>query len=181
MTYISILRGINVSGHKIIKMAALKEMYEELGFEGVRNYIQSGNVIFQYKKTKPAILEKMISDQVQKQFGFDVPVLVKDLKEFTEAFENNPFLKKRKEDISFLHLTFLSEKPDPKLLDAITKIKYGEDEFNVDGKNVYLFCPGGYGNTKLSNNFFESKLKVKATTRNWKTVTELETMATELK
>ncbi len=171
-TYISILRGINVSGSKMIKMEFLKKIYENAGFKNVKTYIQSGNVIFQYKKTAFAVLEKKIASEILDKTNFEVPVLVKDLEELKETFDNNPFLKKRKEDIRFLHVTFLSDIP---VKENIEKIKgtYLPDEFMISGKNIYLFCPNGYGNSKLINNFFESKLKLSATTRNWKTITEL--------
>lgn len=172
-TYISILRGINVSGHKPIKMDALKTLFESLNFKNVKTYIQSGNVIFKTKTTKPQDLEKKIAAQIKKEFDFDVPVMVKETNEFTTVFNKNPFLNKRKEDITKLHVTFLSQEPEEA---GITKIKeghYADDEFIIIGKAIYLFCPNGYGNTKLSNTFFENKLKVSATTRNWKTITEL--------
>lgn len=72
-----------------------------------------------------------------------------------------------------LHVTFLEEEPEPTDVSAIQKYDFPPDAFRIIGKEVYLFCPGGYGNTKLSNTFFEKKLHVKATTRNWKTVGKL--------
>ena len=99
--------------------------------------------------------------------------MVKELDEIKTVLKNNPFVNKRKEDIIKLHVTFLSQEPATDNIDKINKAQYLPDEFTLDGKNIYLFCPNGYGNTKLNNNFFENKLKVVATTRNWKTVNEL--------
>src|SRR6202008_1647475 len=96
------------------------------------------------------------------------------------VLQNNPFINKRKEDVTKLHVTFLSAEPEKANIDKIKGGNYVADEFRVTGKTVYLFCPNGYGNTKLSNTFFENKLKVTATTRNWKTINELVIMATEL-
>ena len=172
-TYISILRGINVSGHKIIKMDALREMYSSLKLVNTKTYIQSGNVVFQIKKTDAKDLEKKIAKKINETFGFEVPVLVMELDELVHTSQHNPFIKNRKEDITKLHVTFLSTAPEQIAITKIKEGKYAEDEFIVDGKNVYLFCPNGYGNTKLSNTFFENKLKVTATTRNWKTIQEL--------
>jgi uncharacterized protein (DUF1697 family) len=178
-TYISILRGINVSGHKMIKMDALRKMYEELGFKNVKTYIQSGNVVFQYKKAKPEDLEKKIAKQIRTDFSFEVPVMVKEVNEIEDVIKNSPFVK-RKEDVTKLHVTFLSGEPEAVHINKIKEGNYGVDEYILKGNAIYLFCPGGYGNTKLNNNFFENKLKVVATTRNWKTVNELVNIAKEI-
>ncbi len=176
-TYISILRGINVSGHKLIKMKTLQEMYESLGFRKVKTYIQSGNVVFCAESEEVKSLEKMITEAIMKSFGFEVPVIVIEKDEMTEISVSNRFISERGEDILKLHVTFLSDEPGKKLIDDLPHEEYLPDEFYVKGKSVYLFCPNGYGNTKLSNNFFEKKLKVQATTRNWKTVLELVKMS----
>ena len=176
-TYISILRGINVSGHKLIKMPELLKMYESLNFKKVKTYIQSGNVVFQDKKTNCKNLEEKISKQIANDFHFEVPVLVKEKSELITILQNNPFLDKRKEDVTKLHVTFLSKEPEMDSLATIKAGNYNNDEFILSGKTVYLFCPDGYGRTKLTNNFFENKLKVVATTRNWNTVNQLVEMA----
>ncbi len=179
-TYIAILRGINVSGHKMIKMEALRNMLEDLKFKNIKTYIQSGNIVFQDKKTDSHSLERKISKKISETFNFEVPVMVKEENELMEVLNNNPFLTKRKEDITKLHVTFLSEIPEKEAVEKIKEGLYASDEFIIKEKTVYLFCPNGYGNTKLNNTFFENKLKVTATTRNWKTVTELVNMATQL-
>lgn len=172
-TYISMLRGINVSGRNMIKMDALRALYESLDFKNVKTYIQSGNVVFNTKIKNPLELEKKIATQIKKEFGFDIPVTVKETKELTTVFNQNPFIIKRKEDITKLHVTFLSQEPEEAAIDKIKEGQYAEDEFIIIDKVVYLFCPNGYGNTKLTNTFFENKFKLTATTRNWKTITEL--------
>ncbi len=179
-TYIAILRGINVSGHKLIKMEALRKMFENLNFKNIKTYIQSGNVLFQFKKTKSDKLEKMIVIKIREYFAFDVSVMVKGLDEIITVLENNPFVIKRKEDITKLHVTFLSGEPLDEAMEKIKSLQYQPDEFIVSGNVIYLFCPNGYGNTKLNNNFFENKLKLVATTRNWKTINELSNIGNDL-
>ena len=178
-TYISMLRGINVSGQKLIKMEALKKAYEELQFKNVTTYIQSGNVIFQYSSVESFELEQKISDQIQKKFGFEVPVLVLLPQELKEILNNNPFANDPKKDISFLHVTFLASVPKEPNMEAISQKMAPGEEFSLVGRVVYLYCPNGYGKTKLTNTFLESKLKVGATTRNWKTSNLLFTMTEE--
>ena len=171
--YIAILRGINVSGQKMIKMDALKLMFESMKFKNVKTYIQSGNVVFQDKENDTDALAKKIQIQIQKQFGFEVPVMVKGEEELENVITNNPFFKRKDIDITKLHVTFLSSVPNQTGIDKIKDGNYSDDEYIIVDKAVYLYCPNGYGNTKLNNNFLENKLKVTATTRNWKTVNEL--------
>ncbi|MBI3259416.1 MAG: DUF1697 domain-containing protein [Ignavibacteriae bacterium] len=172
-TYITVLRGINVSGQKLIKMDALRSALETLGLNKVTTYIQSGNIVFQKDESNCASLESMIHSVIADKFGFDVKVLVLTKEYLHSIADNNPFVNDRNEDIAFLHTTFLSEQPSDVLFEKLRTVDYGTGEFLLGDKAVYLFCTKGYGNTKLSNTFFESKLKVTATTRNWRTVNEL--------
>jgi uncharacterized protein (DUF1697 family) len=176
-TYISILRGINVSGQKKINMKELKAMYESLGYQNVVTYIQSGNVAFRTEKAAEKVLAGRIEDAIKATFGFDVPVLVLTLKEIKKTINNNPFLKEKDIQIDKLHVTFLQEKPEAANIKKTEELDFSPDRFVISGKDVFVYCPDSYGNTKINNNFFESKLKVKATTRNWKTVNELRRIA----
>jgi len=172
-TYISLLRGINVSGQKLIKMDDLKMTYRQLNFQNAETYLQSGNVIFGDDKSDPSDLVATISSKIQEQFGFEVPVIVLKVDELKTIIEANPFKDDLRMDRQFLHVTFLAS--DPKKIDfeKIEAKKSPGEEIALIKKAVYLYCPNGYGRTKLTNNFLESKLKVGATTRNWKTVNEL--------
>ena len=172
-TYIALLRGINVSGQKMIKMGDLIKALEELNFSNIRTYIQSGNIIFQCDKTDPPQLAVMIAGNISDHFRFEVPVIIRTLAELEQVSENNPFLVKRTEDVDKLHVTFLSKEPDPVDLKKAEENSFPPDEFIISGKKVYLFCPNGYGRTKLTNTFFENRLKTTATTRNWKTIQTL--------
>lgn len=178
-TYISILRGINVSGQKLIKMDALKKMYENLNFENIQTYVQSGNVIFSSKEKEPKKLERIISSKIETEFGFEVPVIVLNTKTLETIIENNPLAKNILKDISFLHVTFLADNPTQFDKESIIEKKQPEEEIEFTQNAVYLYCPNGYGKTKLNNNFLENKLKVKATTRNWKTTNELLKLASK--
>ncbi|MCK9403428.1 MAG: DUF1697 domain-containing protein [Chitinophagaceae bacterium] len=172
-TYISIVRGINVSGQKLIKMDALRKSYENLGFHDVTTYVQSGNVIFAGNDIELNNLEQKISRQIEKDFGFEVPVIVLTIDKLKQVIDNNPFLKDPNKDQTFLHVTFLSSKPEHYDHKTIEDKKQNGEEIFFSDNAVYLYCPNGYGRTKLTNNFLEAKLKVGATTRNWKTTNEL--------
>lgn len=179
-TYISILRGINVSGQKLIKMDALRSSYEKLGFRSIATYVQSGNVVFRGSSANPEDLAKTITQQIEKDFGFDVPVFVMTADSLKQIIDNNPFAREISKDNSFLHVTFLSAKPQNIDRYSIEEKKLSGEEVAIVDNAIYLYCPYGYGKTKLSNNFFETKLKVVATTRNWKTTNELFKIVQEL-
>jgi len=172
-TYISILRGINVGGKNLIKMSSLKEVYESMGFQNVMTYIQSGNVIFQSVEMNLDELEMLIYDGILKRYALKVPVLVRGVSELKNILAQNPFLAEIKDDITKLHITFLSKAPEKHFLESIDNLVHLPDKFYTMERTIYLFCPNGYGNTKLNNNFFENKLKVIATTRNLRTLMEL--------
>jgi uncharacterized protein (DUF1697 family) len=173
-TYISMLRGINVGGQKKVGMKELKELYESLGFGRVRTYIQSGNVVFDYPHSDPSTLVSKIERGIEGRFGFKVPVVVRTRDELQRLITNTPFVGK---DESKVHVTFLSAEPAAPGEDEISRAKDGAEEYSISGREIYLFCPNGYGVTKLSNALFERKLKVPATTRNWRTVNALLSMA----
>ena len=179
-TYISILRGINVSGQKLIKMDALRKLYEKLEFHNIRTYVQSGNVIFAGKDAEINKVELEISHQIKKEFGFAVPVIVLTINTLERIIENNHFLKDSNKDVAFLHVTFLSSKPNQGDIKEIEDKKQDEEEIIFSDNAVYLYCPNGYGRTKLTNNFLENKLRVGATTGNWKTTNELLKIAQQL-
>lgn len=171
-TYISILRGINVSGQKKIKMVNLKNLYESLGFENVQTYIQSGNVVFEHKETTATALQKIIFDAIQKHYGFEVPNLVLSPTEIETALKKNPF-----KDIDKMYFTFLEETPSKENIEKLYTYSFDEEYYELIDKVIYFHCPNGAGKAKMSNNFFENKLKVMATSRNLNTTKKLLEMA----
>lgn len=170
-TYISMLRGINVSGKNIIKMDALKRLFEDLNFQNVTTYVQSGNVIFSFKPTDIKEMEKLISAEIEKHFRFKIPVIVLTTDELKDCIENNPFTKSK--DDKFLHFAFLAERPVNYRKEDIDNKKAENEEIEISERVVYLYCPNGYGKTKLTNTFLEKTLKVTSTTRNFRTTNEL--------
>jgi len=175
--FISILRGINVGGQRIIKMEELKSLYSDLGFLGCQSYIQSGNVVFCSSEENAKNLESLISMEIANRFNLKVPVIVLKTEELNEIISNNPFLGDPSSGDTHLHITFLSDIPEMELAGKISQSSFLPDRFHLRGKTMYLCCPNGYGNTKFNNTFIENKLKVTATTRNWRTTLELLRMA----
>lgn len=176
-TYIAMLRGINVSGQKIIKMEHLRASFEALGFSEVKTYVQSGNVVFKAAKTSATSLAGKIAKKILADFRFSVSVLIRTTAELGEVLKQNPFAKVAGSEENKLYVTFLSE-PAPKGAEALLKpLAAKTEQFQVCGREIYLHCPDGYGNTKFSNNAIEKKLSIEATTRNWRTVNSLFEMA----
>ena len=171
--YIAMLRGINVSGQKMIKMTDLKTLLTDLGLKQVETYIQSGNIVFQYQYQPERTLEKMIEDKIQDHYGFQVPTMVRTPDAFQYVVDHNPFLKDTDKDTKRQYITFLSEKPAEEQIKALETVNYEPEEYVLDERTIFFYSPNSYGRAKMNNNFFEKKLKVKATTRNWRTVNKL--------
>lgn len=177
-TGVAFLRGINVSGQKLIKMEALRTLCEEIGWKEVSTYIQSGNVVFKAKSLKG--LESKLSAAIKASFGFDVSVIVKSHESLTEMVNANPFIAMPGRDPARCYVTIFSDVPDfSRLAENIPES--GKDEFKVVEGSIYLYFPERYGDTKYSNAFFEKRLSSVATTRNWKTMTTLLDMCGEHK
>lgn len=172
-TYIALLRGINVSGQKIIKMIALKKLFEDLGYESVSTYIQSGNVLFTTSATHSASLAIVIQEKIKAVFGFDVPVLIVQPKEIELILENSPFNNPDTFQVERVFYTLLANESESEKVNVLLNMDFGEDRIAVVKKTAYLYIPQSYGKTKLSNNFIEQKLKIAATTRNHKTMLKL--------
>ena len=172
--YIALLRGINLGGKRKILMADLKQLFNNLQYFDVTTYIQTGNVIFNanHKEDSVKIADK-IGRSISSEYGFEVPVIIRTADELNELISKNPFFGKGDIDIERLHLTLLKNIPDSEALEHIKTYDFAPDKFKIIGKSVFIYCSKQYRDTKLGNNFFENKLKVKATTRNWKTVLKL--------
>jgi len=170
MTFIALLRGINVGGHKKVPMAELREMIINLGLVNVKTYIQSGNIVFKTKENSSLLLESRISKAILKQFGFEVSVLVRTKAELLEIFNNCPFEKVKKKKSYFM---LLHDIPNQELVaEASTKTYQGE-EYLIIKDCIYYYCEKGYGQAKFNMNFFEKKLNTFATSRNYNTMLKL--------
>ncbi|MCR4316830.1 MAG: DUF1697 domain-containing protein [Planctomycetes bacterium] len=168
---ISLLRGINVSGQKLILMKDLKALYESLGFENAVTYIQSGNVYFETALGAKAAA-KRIEDGIHDRFGFEVSVVVRTPAELKKVVAGNPFIKDGEQIAKKLYVSFLSGKPTKDAIREIESADFEGDEIRVVGNDAYLRYHAGAGRTKLTNALIERKLGV-ATTRNWNTIGKL--------
>jgi uncharacterized protein (DUF1697 family) len=178
-TYLALFRGINVSGKKIIKMEELRQLIEGVGYSNVKTYIQSGNVIFDSTSQSKVKLAASIEALIEGHYGFDVTVFILDLTDVTRAVDNNPFVSQREPEgpgSKKLYVTFLSEKPSPEKMEVLRQAPIGHDLIEVVDNVLYFKLNTKASESKLSNSLIESKLKVRATTRNWNTTLKLLTM-----
>jgi uncharacterized protein (DUF1697 family) len=171
--YIAMLRGINVGGHKRIKMDRLRASFEALGFEQIKTYIQSGNVVFKTGKTSTAGLSKRIEERILKDFGFSVSVVSRTADEMNKMIASNPFLKERGIDPEKLHVMFLSEAPAPAALEELAKLTAAPEQCHGSGREIYFYLPNGVSQSVLWKNPVDRILAVTTTMRNWKTVNSI--------
>ena len=177
MIYIALLRGINVSGQKKILMADLRKLLSELGLENVKTYIQSGNVLFNTKRTSIEKLETRIHNAIKNHYGFNVDVIVKKPKELKEILNTCPFNEEKKHKSYF---TMLHTLPDKKLVKEASQKQYPGEEYHIIKNCIYFYCVTGVGKAKFNTNFFEQKLNTTSTTRNYNTMMKLLSLSTEM-
>jgi uncharacterized protein (DUF1697 family) len=179
-SYITLLRGINVSGKNIIKMADLRLALENSGdpISNIRTYIQTGNIFIKSDLADPAEISAIVKKVILNRFKLDVPAITLTSEDFIRRLEKNPFFKKM-DDTTHFNISFLSGIPDRENIEKASSYSFPPDEMIIVSDTVYLNIPGGSARTKLTNNFLESKLKVQATTRNWRTCTIIKEMLLE--
>lgn len=174
--YIAMLRGINVGGHKRIKMDQLRASFEELRFEHVSTYIQSGNVVFKTRKTSTSVLSSSIEKQILNDFGFAVSVITRSSDEIAKAIELNPFVKERGIATEKLHVMFLSAAPKPSALQKLADLTAAPDQLCCLDREIYFYLPNGASGSVLMKSPVDRVLAVVTTTRNWKTVNSIHQM-----
>ncbi len=170
--YVALLRGINVGGARKLPMAELASLLGALGLEDVVTYIQSGNVVFRVPDGDPAKLAPSIEQAIERDTGLDVAVLLRAPAELARVVRSNPF---HDDDgaVSKLQVVFLDRKPVQAAVARLDPNRSPPDEFRVQGAEVYVRYPNGSGRSKLTLDYFERTLRVRATARNWNTVLKL--------
>jgi uncharacterized protein (DUF1697 family) len=170
-TYAALIRGVNVGGRAKLPMPTLTSSLTGLGFEDVVTYIQSGNAIFRASggaaKVAAAVERRILDDT-----GLRVTVMVRTHAQLARLVDRNPFLADEQEP-RHLHVLFLDGTPTRPAVARLDPERSPPDRFHVDGPHVYLHHPNGLGRSRLSADYFEKTLGVRATARNWNTVLKL--------
>lgn len=177
MNYVALLRGINVGGHKAVKMAELKALCGSLGFVGATTHLQSGNVLFASQDTDHARVAKKLQEAVQKKLAVESTVVVRAASELDRVIAKNPFRAEAERDPSRLIVMFLVEEPAKQAATALRGVSVGREVFRLAGSELYIYYPDGQGRSKLTNTLLERTLGLAGTARNWNTVTRLREMA----
>ncbi|MEP6661510.1 MAG: DUF1697 domain-containing protein [Acidimicrobiales bacterium] len=176
-TYVALLRGINVGGKNKIAMKSLQSSFVALGHGEVTTYIQSGNVVFRSASKKASKLGAAIEDEISKTFGLKIETLVRTPSDFNDLIKGNPFLEPER-DTSKLLVIFLDEAPSADAIASLDPRRSPPDEFLIRGREIYAYCPNGFGRSRLSIDYFERRLRTRATARNWNTVVKLANLMT---
>jgi len=173
ITYIALLRGINVGGNKVIKMQELKAMFQSLQFDNVRTYIQSGNVVFESGEVSSSRIGEMIEQEIKATFGFDVSVMIRTLEELERTLANNPFNLSNEEDFKRLYVSFLAAEPSADSLEKLRRYEDGPDKLRIVGKELYVLYEISVSKSALFKVSMDKLLGMPVTARNWNTVNKL--------
>ncbi len=176
ITYIALLKGINVGGHKKVPMAELRKLLTKSGFYNVKTYIQSGNVIVQSLEENIKKIEEEIRNIIALHFGFNVSVLIRRGVDLQRIFNDCPFSEEKKINSYF---TILQDIPDKDLVKIASKKVYEGEEYKIINDCIYFYCEKGYGRAKFNINFFEKELKTIGTARNYNTMVKLLSLSTD--
>lgn len=175
-TYVALLRGINVGGHRIIKMADLKGMFDAMGLAAAQTYIQSGNVVFRTAEPEQPLRQR-IERQIEAVFGFPVTVTLRTADEMMRLIADCPFAPDALGEGESLYVALLADTPSPAGIERLLASNTAPDEWRVLGREAYLLYRQSMRVTQLTNNLLENRLGVAATSRNWRTITTLATMS----
>jgi uncharacterized protein (DUF1697 family) len=175
MKYAAFLRGINVGGKNMIKMETLRKTFEGLGYENVKSYVNSGNIVFDTRKTDDGRLAKTIHAAIQQEFGFDISVMVRSMDEIAEIVADNPF-DGQFDDHRYFHIFFLDRELSNDEKGRLLEQASDNEMISVDGRTIYYLLRISILDSALGKGFIDRKLKIPATGRNWRTITTVAAM-----
>jgi uncharacterized protein (DUF1697 family) len=174
--FVAFLRGINVGKHRRVSMADVRSLLDEAGYAGVRTHLQSGNVLLAGSQRQTRAVERSVEDALRKGLGIEIDVMVRTGSELASVLDSNPFIA-RGEDPATLYVSFLKSTPPAQAAGALEETTFGDDQFALHGRELYLLYPDGLGRSKMTSAFFERTLRVPGTVRRWSVVTKLAELA----
>jgi len=171
MRYVAFLRAINVGGH-VVRMAALKKLFESTGLSGVETFIQSGNVVFDSRAGGPAI-EARISKTLEAGLGYRVETFVRSLRELGTVLTDQPFDLKGGDAGSRLYVGFMHREPSADLQKSLLQYSTAEDSLRIKGREVYWLCRTRFSDSPLAGPVIEKTLKAPLTIRSVTTLSRI--------
>jgi uncharacterized protein (DUF1697 family) len=172
-TYIALVRGINIGGHKKTAMADLRELLMRMEFEDTQSLLNSGNLVFRSKTLATGNLEQRLEVEAKKRLSLESPFFVRTTQEWQSIIAHNPFPEEAERDPSHLAVMFFKSAPEPGAVKALQKIITGPEVIRAEGRQAYIIYPDGFARTRLTNALIDLKLGTTGTGRNWNTVLKL--------
>ena len=167
-----------MAGHNRINMAELASLYEDRGFSDAETYIQSGNVVFHSPDNYTTYdIDTRIETAISERMKLNIAAMTRTLAELQETILANPFLGRPDFDPAKMAVIFLHEKAAPIRIQELAQISDPLDKFIISNKEVFLYCSNGFGRTRFYTGFFEKKLNIQGTARNWRTISALVAIA----
>jgi len=170
--HIAFLRAINVGGHTV-KMDALRQMFESLGFAKVETFIASGNIIFESKVGNTKALEKKIENCMKESLGYEVATFIRTDAEVAEIAKYKPFPQSQLDAAAALNIGILADPLDDAAKQKLMSLRTDIDDFHVHGREIYWLCKRKQSESKISNVVIEKALGIKSTLRGVNTVKKL--------
>jgi uncharacterized protein (DUF1697 family) len=171
MRQVVLLRGINLGAHNRIAMPQLRELLSDAGYEGVHTHLQSGNVVLG-SDAAPDQLARRCERLIGERFGLDIDVVVRTRDELARVVRRNPLGDVAREPKRY-QVSFCSAKPDRAAVRKLAAQAVEPERFVAIGRELYAWHPAGVARSKLSAQLAGKSLGVRATARNWSTVTKL--------
>ena len=172
MKYVAFLRGINVGGKNKIKMETLREMCGSLGFENVKTYINSGNIIFETGETDDISLSKKIESAIETTFSLSIRVITRSIPHIESLVENNPFAGQFENDKD-IHVFFLDEEMPAEKRDLLLSNNNENETYVVQNREIFCHLKISVLDSLMGKDYIAKKLKLPSTARNWRTVNKI--------
>ncbi|HYS21520.1 MAG TPA: DUF1697 domain-containing protein [Gemmatimonadales bacterium] len=173
MTYVALLRAINLPHHKQVAMADLRDLLTQLGFVDPRSLLQSGNLLFRGGARSGAQLERLLEKEAASRLALETDLFVRTAAEWQSVIAHNPFRKEAERDPARLVVIFLKDAPSAKAVRALQVAITGPEVVRASGRHAYIVYPNGTGRSRLTNALIEKHLGTRGTGRNWNTVLKL--------
>jgi len=167
-----------MTGHNSMKMTELSSLFKGLGISENKTYIQSGNVIFKAdSQVSEKELAQLIEDEIYRKYKYNIPAMIRNIAELKGLFKINPYLSEPDFEPSKMAVIFLHDELSDSQKDKMINVNYPPDKYQLSGREIFIYCPNGFGRTKLYTNFFEGRMGVTGTARNWRTVSAILALA----